>query len=123
MTYATEHNAIRGFRRTFAHLAHVSNELIRADFIDRTAEGYEINIEMVAEFENELLGQASATPRVEGVPMLRRSTKSKGATVRARQFFASLPSGTPRKEALDAAVRAGIAFYTARTQYQNWRAA
>jgi hypothetical protein len=123
MTYTTEHNAIRGFRRVFPHLAQLSNEMIRADFLDLVSGGYEHNLEAVADYENELLGEASATPRVEGIPMLRRSIKPKGATTRARAFFAALPAGTPRKDALDLAVRSGIAFYTARTQYQAFRAA
>lgn len=123
MTYTTEHNAIRGFRRTFPHLADLSNEMIRADFLDLVDGGYQHNIEAVADWENEKLGEASATPRVEGIPMLRRSIKPKGATTRARAFFASLPAGTPRREAMDAAVRSGIAFYTARTQWQATRAA
>jgi hypothetical protein len=123
MTYTTEHNANRGFRRVFPHLSDLSNEMIRADFLDLVAGGYVHNLEAVADHENGRFGEASMTPRVEGVPMLRRSIKPKGATVRARQFFASLPVGTPRREALDAAVRSGIAFYTARTQYQAFRAA
>lgn len=55
--------------------------------------------------------------------MLRRSMKPKGVTARARAFFASLPADTARKDAMAAAVANGIAFYTARTQYQNWKAA
>lgn len=123
MKYASDFNAIRGFRRNFAILADLSDDMIRADFIDRDGEAYTINLEAVADYQNERLGAASATPRIEGVPMLRRSIKPKGATHRARTFFASLPAGTARKDAMAAAVANGIAFYTARTQYQAWRAA
>lgn len=123
MIYSTEYNAIRGFRRNFPMLATLSDDMIRADFIDRDGEGYTVNIEAVADYQNDRLGDASSTPRIEGVPMLRRSIKPKGATTRAREFFAALPANTARKDAMLAAVNAGIAFYTARTQYQNWKAA
>lgn len=123
MKYATEYNAIRGFRRSFAHLAHLSNDMIRCDFINSESDGYTISLEAVADYEADLLGAPSMNPRLVGVPMLRRSIKAKGATFAARALFSSLPSGTPRKDAIAAAVANGIAFYTARTQYQNWKAA
>jgi len=123
MTYTSEYNAIRGFRRCFPHLAALSNEMIRCDFVNVSGSIYTISIEAVAAYEADILGEASETPRVCGVPMLRRSVKPKGATAKVRAFFDRLPSGTPRKEALLAAVEAGFAFYTARTQYQAWRAA
>lgn len=123
MTYTTEHNAIRGFRRSFPHLAALSNDMVRADFLNRNADGYTIAIEAVADYEADLLGDASMTPRLEGVPMLRRSMKRKGATNAVRAFFAALPAGTARKDAMFAAVEAGFAFYTARTQWQNWKVA
>lgn len=123
MFYMSEHNAIRGFRRNFAHLATLSNEMIRADFINCDQRGFSISIEAVADYEAEKFGDASMTPRIEGVPMLRRSIKRNGATTRARDLFASLPAGTARKVAIAVAVESGIAFYTARTQYQNWIAA
>lgn len=31
--------------------------------------------------------------------------------------------GAKRKDVVDACLKAGVAFYTARTQYQNWRVA
>jgi hypothetical protein len=123
MTYSSDCNAIRGFRRTFPHLAGLSDEMIRADFINREAAGYTISIEAVADYEAERFGEASMTPRIEGVPMLRRSTKRAGATKAVRAFFASLPVGTARKEAIAKAVDAGFAFYTCRTQWQAMRAA
>lgn len=123
MTYSSDFNAIRGFRRSFPHLAHLSDEMIRADFVNKDDRGYAISIEAVADYENERFGEASATPRVEGVPMLRRSIKRKGATSAVRQFFAQLPVGTPRKDAIAAAVEVGFAFYTCRTQWQAMRAA
>lgn len=123
MIYSTEYNAIRGFRRVFPMLATFSDDLIRADFIDREDGGYVLNLGAIADAQDEKLGEASTTPRVIGVPMLRRSIKPRGATARARAFFAALPAGTARKDALAAAVANGIAFYTARTQWQNVRAA
>ena len=123
MTYSSEFNAIRGFRRTFAHLANLSDEMIRADFLNYENGRYSISMEAVADYENERFGEASSTPRIEGVPMLRRSVKPKGATIRVREFFRSLPASTPRKEAIAQAVDAGFAFYTCRTQWQAMRAA
>lgn len=122
MTYTSDYNAIRGFRRTFPHLANMSDAIIRADHIDVGPNGYSINIEMVAYSEADRMGELKAQT-VEGVPTLRRSIKRKGATVRVRQLFASLPVGTARKDALQAAVEAGFAYCTARTQYQVWKAA
>lgn len=122
MTYATDFTAIRGFRRNFAHLAHISNDLVRCDFVNREGDAYTISIEAVADYEADRFGALRAN-RYVGVPALRRSIKAKGATTRVRQFFASLPAGTSRKDAVAAAVDAGFAYCTARTQYQIWKAA
>lgn len=117
--YATEHNAIRGFRRNFAHLANLSNDAIRMDILNVESGTRTINLEMVAEHEADRFGETK-TQRIEGVPALRRSIKAKGATVRVRQFFASLPAGIARRDAIAAAVDNGFAYATARTQYQIW---
>lgn len=122
MTYTTDHNAIRGFRRTRAHLASLSNDAIRCDFVDGQAGGYTINLEAVADYEADRFG-ALRMNTYRDIPAVRRSIKAKGATVRVRQFFNSLPANTSRKDAVAAAVEAGFAYATARTQYQIWKAA
>jgi len=118
LTFSNASNAVRGFRTSFPGMASFSNDAIRAEFIDSNSDGtYTINIEVVADAQQERLGVVSGGA-VEGVPMLRRSVAGT-STAKARALFASLPAGTSRKDALDIAVRAGIAFYTARTQYSR----
>lgn len=118
--YATEYNAIRGFRRNFAHLASLSNDTIRMDVVNVEAGKHTISLDMVAEIEADTFGETK-TQRIEGVPALRRTVgNAKGATVRVREFFSSLPAGIARRDAIAAAVDAGFAYATARTQYQNW---
>lgn len=120
ISFSNRSNAIRGFRQNFAELAaSMSNDLIRADFIDANMDGtYSINLGAVADYQQEQLGVVNHN-RIAGVPMLRRSV-SRGVVGKAKQLFATLPAGTPRKDAIAAAVAQGIAFYTARTQYQAW---
>ena len=120
--YTTAFTAIRGFRRQFPHLAHLSDDAIRADILDREGTEYVLNHESIAYAEADLVGELRmATYR--DVPQRRRSIKPKGATARVRAFFASLPAGVARKEAIAAAVENGFAYATARTQYQVWKAA
>lgn len=120
-TYTSDYNAIRGFRRQFPHLASMSDEMIRADIIDREGDIYVLNLEGIAYCEADRMGELKmATYR--DIPQRRRSIKPKGATARVRQFFASLPNGTQRKDAIAAAVANGFAYATARTQYQVWAA-
>lgn len=122
LTFSTDFNAIRGFRQHFPMLADLGNEMIRCDFIDRNRDGTRsINLEAVADYQQDRLGVVTYN-RLEGVPMLRRSV-SKGVVGKVRKLFASLPAGTTRKDAIAAAVAQGIAFYTARTQYQAFRRA
>ena len=120
LTYSNASNAVRGFRNLFPALAErLGNEAIRFDFIDRNADGtsFTINVEAVADYQQELLGVVSGS-KVEGVPVLRRSAAGT-STAKARALFVSLPAGTSRKDALALAVSNGIAFYTARTQYSR----
>ena len=118
--FANKSNAIRGFRHHFASIADgLSNDAIRMDFINSEADGrYSINLEAVADYQQDRLGVVSHNQLV-GVPMLRRSM-SRGVVAKAHGLFAKLPAGTPRKDAIALAVSQGIAFYTARTQYQRW---
>lgn len=118
LTYSNRSNAIRGFQQTFADLG-LSNDMVRCDFLDSNQDGtYSINLEAVADYQNERLGVVTHN-RLEGVPMLRRSV-SKGVVGKAHALFAQLPQGTARKDAIAHAVSQGIAFYTARTQYQRF---
>lgn len=95
--YATEHNAIRGFRRNFAHLANLSNDTIRMDVLGSENGKHTISLDMVAELEADKLGETK-TQRIEGVPALRRTVgNAKGATARVRAFFAQLPEGIARR--------------------------
>lgn len=119
-TYSSEHNAIRGFRRNYKHLAHLSNDMIRCDFINSDDDVYTISLEAVADYEADRMGETK-TQRIAGVPMVRRSTTRKGAVARVRAYFDQLPEGTARKDAVASAVEAGFAYATARTQYQNWK--
>lgn len=123
LTFSNASNAVRGFRQHFADLARtMSNDAIRMDFIDSNMDGsYSINLGMVADEQQARIGVVTHN-RIEGVPMLRRSV-SRGVVGQAHKLFAKLPAGTPRKEAIAAAVAQGIAFYTARTQYQAFRKA
>ncbi len=118
ITFSNRSNAIRGFRDNFAELAaNMCNDTIRMDFLDSNQDGtYSINLEAVADYQQERLGVVMHN-RLEGVPMLRRSV-SRGVVGKAHALFATLPAGTRRKDAIAAAVAQGIAFYTARTQYQ-----
>lgn len=43
-----------------------------------------------------------------------------GAVSASHAIFDALPEGTRRKDAIQEAVQQGVAFYTARTQYQKW---
>lgn len=113
--FSNKSNALRGFKQHFADIAQgLSNDLIRADFID----GCSINLEAVADYQQDRYGVVTNNQLV-GVPMLRRSV-SKGVVAKAHALYASLPAGTKRRDAIAAAVDQGIAFYTARTQYQAW---
>lgn len=120
LTYSNASNAVRGFRQLFpVEAGRLDNATIRGDFLDKnSADGsYTINVEAVAEYQQEYAGVVIGST-VVGVPVLRRSV-GVSATSRARALFANLPAGTSRKDALDLAVRNGIAFYTARTQYSR----
>jgi hypothetical protein len=122
LTFSTKSNAIRGFRQHFPALAaDLSNDMVRADFINVDASGCSISLEAVADYQQDVLGVVTHN-RLEGVPMLRRSV-SKGVVGQARALFATLPAGTTRRDAIATAVAQGIAFYTARTQYQAHRRA
>lgn len=120
LTYSNASNAVRGFRQLFPHLSgRLDNSTIRGDFINREQDGsFSISTEAVADYEAELAPVVKAGSLVVGVPLLRKSVVG-SSTAKARALFANLPAGTTRKDALDLAVRNGIAFYTARTQYSR----
>lgn len=118
--FSNKSNAIRGFRQHFETIAKdLSNDMIRCDFIDTNIDGTcSINLAAVADYQADRLGVVNEGGIV-GVPMLRRSV-SRGVVSKAHALFATLPAGTRRCDAIAAAVDTGIAFYTARTQYQAW---
>lgn len=118
-TYTTTHNATRGFRRNYAHLASLSNDMILCDFVNVGPTAVTISLEAVADYEADRMGALRTTTYLD-VPAVRRSNQRKGATARVRAFFASLPA-MPRKNAIVLAVEAGFAYCTARTQYQVWK--
>ena len=120
LRFSNKSNAVRGFRQHFPQVAAgMSGDLIRCDFLDSNADGsYSINLEAVADYQQDRLGVVNHN-RIQGVPMLRRSV-SRGVVHQARELYRSLPAGTARKDAIAAAVNLGIAFYTARTQYQHF---
>lgn len=121
LTYSTKSNAIRGFRRQFPDVAAwYGNEFIQSEFIAPTAQGVVIEIENVALDQTDHLGEVAGSTLV-GVPVLRRSAAQVGRPVaKAHALFDTLPADTKRRDAIAAAVDAGIAYYTARTQYQAW---
>jgi hypothetical protein len=74
--------------------------------------------EAVARMEAEAL--AVALPKVSGY--IKEVSAEKGATKRVWAIADSMPGAT-RKEVVEACRKAGIAFGTARTQYQKWYSA
>ena len=66
------------------------------------------------------LRDIKGTGAYKDVP-LRRRTIEAGAVSWAWSVFDAMPAGSKRKAAIAEAVRQGIAFYTARTQYQKWQ--
>lgn len=115
LTFSNQSNAVRGFRQHFPDIAAAhDNSLIRMDFLNDTA----INLEAVADYQADRMGVVSGST-LSGVPALRRSV-AKGSVSQAHALFAKLPAGTSRKDAIAAAVAQGIAYFTARTQYQAW---
>lgn len=122
LTFSNASNAVRGLKQNVVMCAGLDNAYIRAEFLDYNRDGtVSINMDVLAAYQQEKLGEAVHN-QLEGVPMLRRSV-SKGVVGKAHKLFASLPAGTTRKDAIDAAVAQGIAFYTARTQYQRFQKA
>lgn len=114
-TFSNVSNAVRGFRQHFPELAEGRDgDTIRAMYLN----GSSIDLEAVAAVQAERMG-AVAGSTLLGVPVLRRSVGG-CATTRARRVYDTLPGGTPRAAAIAAAVESGIAYYTARTQYQRW---
>lgn len=85
----------------------------------------EANPEYEPELDNEdgpavgPLRPIKGTGSYKDVPLRRRTTDG-GAVSWAWSVFDGMPAGTTRKAAISEAVRVGIAFYTARTQYQKW---
>ena len=120
LTFSNRSNAIRGFRENLGELAaNLDNDAIRMDFLNSNVDGtYSISIEAVADYQADRKGVVSGST-LQGVPALRTSV-GKRPVASSHKLFDALPLGTARKDAIAAAVDAGIAYFTARTQYQAW---
>jgi hypothetical protein len=115
LTFSNPSNAVRAFRQYFPELAEgLDGNTIKGAYLDRNS----INIGLVALAQADRKGEATHNLLL-GVPVLRKSAGG-SAVARAHSLFASLPAGTTRRDAIAAAVDQGVAFYTARTQYQRW---
>jgi hypothetical protein len=67
---------------------------------------------------DKIANNALATKTIGGIPVTRESTVER--PTKQVWHIADEMKGAKRKEVLDACVKAGIAYYTARTQYQLW---
>lgn len=115
LTFSNPSNAVRAFRQYFPTLAGtLDGNCIKGSYLDCNT----ISIEAVADVQQELLGPVAHNVLL-GVPVLRRSVGG-SVVARAHAVYDALPTGTTRRDAIAAAGGAGIAFYTARTQYQRW---
>lgn len=140
-TYSSKSNAVRGYRSENPDTP-LTNEELR-DFAVQKDDGrwcvegeYGFGVpdedadDVVSDedegVENEdgppvqPLRPIKGTGSYKDVPLRRRSTDG-GAVNWAWSVFDSMPADATRKEAIAKAVKVGIAFYTARTQYQRWQ--
>ena len=130
-TYTDKAGAIRGYLRANKECELSKEELkqhLQQDAVGRWA----VVIPEPEQFDEPIQGPfegpaepAAEQPKRSGgaykdVPVLRKSVEQ-GAVSRSWDVFSSQPEGTSRKDAIAAAVAAGVAFYTARTQYQKWK--
>lgn len=120
MTYSSKSTAIRGFRRLHQVLAEgLSNQQIAEQFIRTDAEG---------KFTIELPATVTVKTRIyKGVQLRRRSLEPEGITSAVHEMFDEYQAEAEeagrtlkRKDYIAKAVRDGVAYYTARTQYQKW---
>lgn len=119
-TYTTKQNAIRGFKRANQALA---DGLTSADILEKfivTAEDGTFSWAIPAEVKPK-------TRIYKGVQLRRRSIDPVGITTMVHEMFAEYEAEAEecgrtlkRKDYIAKAVRDGVAYYTARTQYQKY---
>jgi len=132
-TYSNVANAVRGFRSANADNTLSGTEL-RA-MVAQVAPGrFAVVVPAPTPVVADVVGYNPALllaapahvvskPMLKGIPMLRKSA-AKGAVAKAHELFGIFAQRTgddmTRKGAIAFAVDNGIAFFTARTQYQRW---
>lgn len=119
-TYTSKANAIRGFKRT---------EQLLADGLDNAAisERFIVQLESGA-WAIRVPAEVTAKTRIyKGVQLRRRSVDPIGITAEVHNMFADYEAEAEdrgvtlkRKDYIAKAVRDGVAYYTARTQYQKY---
>jgi hypothetical protein len=127
-TYASKSTAVRGFRRTQQALADgLSNAEIAEKFLRYVATGDGTQHEGQSGWAWAIVLPADIK-RVyvlKGVQLRRRSEEPEGVTSAVHGMFDEYEAEEKnmilkRKDAIARAVREGVAYYTARTQYQKW---
>lgn len=120
-TYTSKANAIRGFKRANQALAEgLDNATILERFIVEADGIFTIQLDKVAPV-------TIKTRIYKGVKLLRRSVEPEGITSAVHDMFDEYQAEAEeagrtlkRKDFIAKAVRDGVAYYTARTQYQKW---
>lgn len=114
-TFSNRSNAVRGFKAT--NETALSNEILRG-MVQELAPGRFAVVVPVSVPDSVV----TMSP-LKGVPMVRRSARE-GAVAESHSHFSTYAAkageAMTRKGAVAYAVANGIAFYTARTQYQRW---
>jgi hypothetical protein len=118
-TYTTKQNAIRGFKRANQALADkLDNAAILATYIVENEDG---------SFGWAIPADVKRTFIYKGVQLRRRSLEPEGITSMVHDMFAEYEAEAEekgitlkRKDFIAKAVRDGVAYYTARTQYQKY---
>lgn len=121
MTYSSKSTAIRGFRRAHQALADgLDNATILERFIVEADGAFSIQLDKVAPV-------VVKTRILKGVALRRRSVEPIGITSAVHEMFDEYQAEAEergielkRKDFIAKAVRDGVAYYTARTQYQKW---
>jgi len=119
--YNIKSNAVRGFKSSHQDLADgLANATIVDLYIVEVEGGFSIKLDKVA----------APTKRrhiYKGVPFRRRSQEPEGITSIVHDMFDEYQAEAEeagrelkRKDYIAKAVRDGVAYYTARTQYQKW---
>jgi len=130
MVYSTKANALRGFRRTEQALADgKDNATITEMYLRYVAVGDGTKYPGPAGHGWIIEIPADAKKRYiyKGVPLRRRSEEPEGITSAVHDMFDEFRDEAEergvtlkRKDFIAKAVKAGVAYYTARTQYQKW---